>query len=70
MNRCPITYALDGENHYSDGGLRLLSPELNTIKDLEYMLKNNAKRLTTVHQKCQFREWQPEIKCKIKHQGR
>ncbi|MFZ2286035.1 MAG: HipA domain-containing protein [Bacteroidales bacterium] len=36
MNLCPITYKPCGDNRYSETGLRQLSPELTTLKDLEY----------------------------------
>ncbi len=36
MNRCPITYELCGDNRYSKAGLRLLSPGLISLRDLEY----------------------------------
>ncbi len=36
MNRCPITYALCGDDKYSDAGLRLLSPQLISLNDLEF----------------------------------
>ncbi len=36
MNRCPITYNPCGDNRYSETGLRLLSPGLTSLKDLEY----------------------------------
>lgn len=36
MNRCPITYNPCGDIRYSETGLRLLSPGLTSLKDLEY----------------------------------
>lgn len=36
MNRCPITYEPCGDNRYSVNGLKLLSPSLISLKDLEY----------------------------------
>ena len=36
MNRCPITYELCGDLHYSARGLKLLAPKLTALKDLPY----------------------------------
>jgi serine/threonine-protein kinase HipA len=36
MNRCPITYEPCGDNRYSKTGLRLISPGLASLRDLEY----------------------------------
>ncbi len=36
MNLCPITYKPCGDNRYSETGLRLLSPGLTSLKDIEY----------------------------------
>ena len=36
MNRCPITYEQCGDSRYSKAGLRLLSPGLTSLRDLEY----------------------------------
>lgn len=36
MNRCPITYEPCGDNRYSKTGLRLISPGLTSLRDLEY----------------------------------
>jgi serine/threonine-protein kinase HipA len=36
MNYCPIKYAPCGHNRYSEAGLRLLSTELTSLKDLKY----------------------------------
>ena len=36
MNKCPIAYISCGNSRYSDKGLKLLSPGLKTLKDLEY----------------------------------
>lgn len=35
MNRCPITYELCGDHKYSKNGLKLLSPNLHKLNDLE-----------------------------------
>ncbi|MBE0636948.1 MAG: HipA domain-containing protein [Bacteroidales bacterium] len=36
MNICPITYAPCGDDLYSEAGLRLLSPGLKALRELEY----------------------------------
>ena len=65
MNHCPITYAPCGENRYSDAGLRLLSPELNTLKDLEYTAEEQRKEAYNRASKMSIQGVQPKLSARL-----
>jgi len=65
MNRCPITYAPCGENRYSNAGLRLLSPELNTLKDLEYTAEEQRKEAYNRASKMSIQGVQPKLSARL-----
>jgi len=65
MNRCPITYTPCGENRYSDAGLRLLSPELNTLKDLEYTAEEQRKEAYYRASKMSIQGVQPKLSVRL-----
>jgi len=65
MNRCPITYTPCGENRYSDAGLRLLSPELNTLKDLEYTAEEQRKEAYNRASKMSIQGVQPKLSVRL-----
>jgi serine/threonine-protein kinase HipA len=65
MNHCPITYAPCEENRYSDAGLRLLSPELNTLKDLEYTAEEQRKEAYNRASKMSIQGVQPKLSVRL-----
>jgi serine/threonine-protein kinase HipA len=65
MNHCPITYAPCEENRYSDAGLRLLSPELNSLKDLEYTAEEQRKEAYNRASKMSIQGVQPKISARL-----
>ncbi len=65
MNCCPITYAPCGENRYSNAGLRLLSPELNTLKDLEYTAEEQRKEAYNRASKMSIQGVQPKLSARL-----
>jgi serine/threonine-protein kinase HipA len=65
MNHCPITYAPCEENRYSDAGLRLLSPELNILKDLEYTAEEQRKEAYNRASKMSIQGVQPKLSARL-----
>ncbi|HBC76996.1 MAG TPA: type II toxin-antitoxin system HipA family toxin [Bacteroidales bacterium] len=65
MNRCTITYAPSGDNRYSDAGLRLLSPELKTLKDLEYTAEEQRIEAYNRASKMSIQGVQPKLSAKL-----
>ena len=65
MNRCPITYAPCGDNRYSDSGLRLLSPELKTIQDIEYTAEEQRIEAFNRASKMSIQGVQPKLSAKL-----
>jgi serine/threonine-protein kinase HipA len=65
MNLCPITYTPCEENRYSDAGLRLLSPELNSLKDLEYTAEEQRKEAYNRASKMSIQGVQPKISARL-----
>ncbi len=65
MNRCPITYELCENERYSKKGLKLLSPNLKTLSDLEFtqeeLLIESAARAT----KLSIQGVQPKLSAKL-----
>ncbi len=65
MNRCPITYAPCGDNRYSETGLKLLSPVLKTIKDLEYTAAEQRIEAFNRATKMSIQGVQPKLSAKL-----
>ncbi|MCJ7446976.1 MAG: HipA domain-containing protein [Bacteroidales bacterium] len=65
MNLCPITYKPCGENRYSDAGLKLLSTELKTLKDLEYTAEEQRKEAYNRASKMSIQGVQPKLSAKL-----
>ena len=65
MNRCPITYTPCGENRYSDAGLKLLSTELKTLKDLEYTAEEQRKEAYNRASKMSIQGVQPKLSARL-----
>jgi serine/threonine-protein kinase HipA len=65
MNLCPITYTPCEENRYSDAGLRLLSPELNSLKDLEYTAEEQRKEAYNHASKMSIQGVQPKLSARL-----
>lgn len=65
MNRCPISYEECGDKKYSLKGLKLLSPKLTDLMDLEFtqeeLLKESASRAT----KLSIQGIQPKLSAKL-----
>ncbi|MCE5346123.1 MAG: HipA domain-containing protein [Bacteroidales bacterium] len=65
MNRCPISYNPCGDNRYSDAGLRLLSAELASLKDLEYTAEEQRKEAYNRASKMSIQGIQPKVSAKL-----
>jgi serine/threonine-protein kinase HipA len=65
MNLCPITYKPCEENRYSDAGLKLLSPELKTLKDLEYTAEEQRKEAYNRASKMSIQGVQPKLSARL-----
>jgi serine/threonine-protein kinase HipA len=65
MNRCPISYNPCGDNRYSDAGLRLLSAELASLKDLEYTAEEQRKEAYNRASKMSIQGIQPKLSAKL-----
>ena len=65
MNRCPITYSPCGENRYSYTGLRLLSAELNMLKELEYTAEEQRKEAFKRASKMSIQGVQPKLSARL-----
>lgn len=65
MNRCPISYNPCGDNRYSDAGLRLLSAELTSLKDLEYTAEEQRKEAYNRASKMSIQGIQPKLSAKL-----
>jgi serine/threonine-protein kinase HipA len=61
MNLCPITYKPCGESRYSEAGLKLLSPGLRTLKDLEYTAEEQRKEAFNRAAKMSIQGVQPKL---------
>jgi len=61
MNRCPITYKACGENRYSVEGLRMLSPGLKNLSDLEYTAEEQRKEAFLRAAKMSVQGVQPKL---------
>ena len=61
MNRCPITYTPCGDNKYSEAGLRLLSPQLISLNDLEYTAEEQRREAYNRSTKMSIQGVQPKL---------
>jgi serine/threonine-protein kinase HipA len=66
MNRCPITYNPCGDNRYSDTGLKLLSNELTSLKDLEYTAEEQRKEAFNRASKMSIPGIQPKLSARLR----
>jgi serine/threonine-protein kinase HipA len=65
MNRCPIAYIPFGDNRYSNAGLRLLSTELTSLKDLEYTAEEQRIEAYNRATKMSVQGIQPKLSAKL-----
>jgi len=65
MNFCPITYAPCGDNLYSEAGLRLLSPDLKVLKELEYTAEEQRREAYNRASKMSIQGVQPKLSAKL-----
>jgi serine/threonine-protein kinase HipA len=65
MNRCPITYELCGDSRYSTVGLRLLSPGLTSLKDLEYTADEQRQEAFNRASRMSVQGVQPKLSAKL-----
>ncbi len=65
MNRCPITYDPCGDNRYSETGLKQLSAELTSLKDLEYTAEEQRKEAYNRASKMSIQGVQPKLSAKL-----
>ena len=65
MNRCPITYNPCGVSRYSEAGLKLLSNELTSLKDLEYTAEEQRKEAFYRASKMSIQGIQPKLSAKL-----
>lgn len=65
MNHCPITYVPCGDNRYSEAGLRLLSPGLTFLKDLEYTAEEQRKEAYYRASQMSIQGVQPKLSAKL-----
>jgi serine/threonine-protein kinase HipA len=61
MNRCPISYVSAGALRYSDKGLKLLSPSLRNLKDLEYTAEEQRMEAYNRASKMSIQGVQPKL---------
>jgi len=65
MNFCPITYNPCRNNLYSEAGLRLLSPGLQRLKELEYTAEEQRKEAYMRASKMSVQGVQPKLSAKL-----
>jgi len=65
MNRCPITYNPCGDSRYSEAGLKLLSTELTSLKELEYTAEEQRKEAFNRASKMSIQGIQPKLSAKL-----
>lgn len=65
MNRCPITYNPCGDNRYSEAGLKLLSTELVSLKDLEYTAEEQRQEAFNRASRMSIQGIQPKLSAKL-----
>lgn len=61
MNKCPIAYISCGNSRYSDEGLKVLSPGLKSLKDLEYTADEQRKEAYNRATKMSVQGVQPKL---------
>ena len=66
MNFCPITYAPCGDNLYSEAGLRLLSPDLKVLKELEYTAEEQRREAYNRASKMSVQGVQSKLSAKLR----
>ncbi len=65
MNRCPITYNPCGDSRYSDAGLKLLSSELTSLKDIQYTAEEQRKEAFYRASKMSIQGVQPKLSARL-----
>lgn len=65
MNRCPIAYIPSGNSRYSTPGLKLLSTELGSLKDLEYTAEEQRIEAYNRASKMSIQGVQPKLSAKL-----
>jgi len=65
MNFCPITYTPCGGNLYSKAGLRLLSPDLKVLKELEYTADEQRREAYNRAARMSIQGVQPKLSAKL-----
>jgi serine/threonine-protein kinase HipA len=65
MNICPITYTPCGDDLYSEAGLRLLSPELKLLKELEYTAEEQRIEAYNRASKMSVQGVQPKLSARL-----
>jgi len=65
MNFCPITYTPCGDNLYSKAGLRLLSPDLKVLKELEYTADEQRREAYNRAARMSIQGVQPKLSAKL-----
>ena len=65
MNLCPITYKPCGDNRYSETGLRLLSPGLTSLKEIEYTAEEQRQEAFYRASRMSVQGVQPKLSAKL-----
>lgn len=65
MNICPLTYTPSGDDLYSEAGLRLLSPELKVLRELEYTADEQRIEAFNRASKMSVQGVQPKLSAKL-----
>ena len=65
MNICPITYTPCGDNLYSEAGLRLLSPGMKGLRELEYTAEEQRIEAYNRASKMSIQGVQPKLSAKL-----
>jgi serine/threonine-protein kinase HipA len=65
MNICPITYTPCGDDLYSEAGLRLLSPGLKSLRELEYTAEEQRIEAYNRASKMSVQGVQPKLSAKL-----
>ena len=65
MNFCPIAYAPCGDNLYSEAGLKLLSPGLKALKELEYTAEEQRREAYNRASKMSVQGVQPKLSARL-----
>ena len=65
MNRCPITYDLCGEKHYSERGLKMLSRHLKNLREVPYTAKEQIELAMRMAGKLSIQGVQPKLSVQL-----